>query len=75
MEESKRSLLIDSEFGIIETSAKLSSNVKKILYDEDLESRRKEVSFAKENMQELVKNIYKMSEALRIDVNEIIGRK
>lgn len=73
-DKSKRSLLIESEFEIIETSSKLAENVKQILYDEDIELRRKQIACAKENMQELVKNIEKMCDALRIDVNEVIGR-
>ena len=38
--ESKREQLIDAEFGIIQATGKISTNVKNILYLEDLEERK-----------------------------------
>ena len=51
--------------------SKLSSNVKKIIYDENLDIRKEERKKAKENMQAVIIDIKNMAEALKIDINEI----
>ena len=47
--KSNRELLIEAEFNMIENTTKLSSNVKKIIYDENLDIRKEERKKAKEN--------------------------
>ena len=42
-------LLTEYEFNMIENTTKLSSNVKKIIYDENLDIRKEERKKAKEN--------------------------
>ena len=56
---------------MIENTTKLSSNVKKIIYDENLDIRKEERKKAKENMQAVIIDIKNMAEALKIDINEI----
>ncbi|MBQ2836259.1 MAG: hypothetical protein IJE68_05440 [Clostridia bacterium] len=72
MKESKREQLIDAEFGLIETTGKISENVKNILYLEDLNERKSNIEKVKENLRYLYAEMSKMSDALRIDLNEII---
>ena len=69
--KSNRELLIEAEFNMIENTTKLSSNVKKIIYDENLDIRKEEIKKAKENMQAVIIDIKNMAEALKIDINEI----
>lgn len=69
--KSNRELLIEAEFNMIENTTKLSSNVKKIIYDENLDIRKEERKKAKENMQAVIMDIKNMAEALKIDINEI----
>ncbi len=69
--KSNRELLIEAEFNMIENTTKLSSNVKKIIYDENLDIRKEERKKAKENMQAVIIDIKNMAEALKIDINEI----
>ena len=69
--KSNRELLIEAEFNMIENTTKLSSNVKKIIYDENLDIRKEERKKAKENMQAGIIDIKNMAEALKIDINEI----
>lgn len=75
MKQSKREQLIDAEFGIIQTTGKISENVKNILYLEDLEERKSNIEKVKDNLSNLYEEMLKMSEALRIDFNEIINKK
>ena len=70
--ESKREQLIDAEFGIMQTTGKISGNIKNILYLEDLEERRTHIEKVKENLGQLYVEMSRISEALRIDLNEII---
>lgn len=72
MKESKREQLIDSEFGLIQTTGKISGNIKNILYLEDLEERKAHIEKVKENLRELYVEMSRISDALRIDLNEII---
>ena len=67
--KSNRELLIEAEFNMIENTTKLSSNVKKIIYDENLDIRKEERKKAKENMQAVIIDIKNMAEALKIDIN------
>ena len=69
--KSNRELLIEAEFNMIENTTKLSSNVKKIIYDENLDIRKEERKKAKENMQAVIIDIKNMAEALKIDIIEI----
>ena len=72
MKESKREQLIDAEFGIMQTTGKISGNIKNILYLEDLEERKANIEKVKENLGDLYAEMSRISEALRIDLNEII---
>ena len=72
---SKREQLIDAEFGIMQTTGKISANVKNILYLEDLEERKSHIEKVKENLGELYEEMLKMSDALKIDLEEIIKNK
>ena len=60
--KSNRELLIEAEFNMIENTTKLSSNVKKIIYDENLDIRKEERKKAKENMQAVIIDIKNMAE-------------
>lgn len=75
MAQTKREQLIDAEFGIIETTGKISENVKNILYLEDLEERKSNIESVKQNLSNLYEEMTKMSKALRIDLDEIINKK
>ena len=70
--KTKREQLIDAEFGIIQTTGKISGNIKNILYLEDLEERKAHIEKVKENLGDLYAEMSRISEALRIDLNEII---
>ena len=74
MAQTKREQLIDAEFGIIEATSKISGNVKNILYLEKLEERKSNVENVKDNLANLYSEMVKLSDALRIDLNEIIKK-
>ena len=71
---SKREQLIDAEFGIIQATGKLSGNIKNILYLEDLEERKSNIEKVKENLSDLYKEMLSISDALRIDFNDIVKK-
>ena len=71
---SNREQLIDAEFGIIQTTGKISGNIKNILYLEDIEERRANIEKVKENLGELYLEMTKISEALRFDIEEVIKK-
>ena len=73
--KSKREQLIDAEFGIIQATGKISESVKNILYLEDLEERKSNIEKVKENLGDLYLEMLKLSDALRIDLDEIIKNK
>ena len=73
--KSKREQLIDAEFGIIQATGKISENVKNILYLEDFEERKANIEYVKQNLSNLYQEMYQMSEALKIDFDEIINKK
>ena len=73
--KSKREQLIDAEFGIIQATGKISENVKNILYLEDLEERKANIEYVKQNLSNLYQEMSKMSEALKIELDEIINKK
>ena len=75
MKMSKREQLIDAEFGIIEATSKISGNIKNILYLEDLEERKANIEKVKDNLGDLYAEMLKMSEALRINLDEITNNK
>ena len=71
---SKREQLIDAEFGIIQATGKISGNVKNILYLEDLDERKSNIEKVKDNLKDLYVEMLKISDALRIDLDEIIKK-
>ena len=73
--QTKREKLIDAEFGIIQATGKFSENVKNLLYLENIEERKSNIEIVKENLSDLYKEMAKMSEALKIDLDEIINNK
>lgn len=73
--KTKREQLIDAEFGIIQTTGKISENVKNILYLENLDERKSNIECVKENLGDLLVEMAKVSDALRIDFDEIIKNK
>ena len=75
MKKSKREQLIDAEFGIIQATGKISESVKNILYLEDLEERKTNIEGVKQNLSNLYEEMTKMSEALKINLDEIINKK
>lgn len=75
MKQSKREQLIDAEFGIIQATGKISGNIKDILYLEDLEERKYKIEKVKENLEKLYGEMLRVSDALRIDFDEIINKK
>lgn len=74
MAQTKREQLIDAEFGIIQATGKISENVKNILYLEDFEERKMNIEKVKENLGDLYKEMLSVSDALRIDFDEIIKK-
>ena len=72
---SKSEQLIDAEFGIIQTTGKISENVKNILYLEDLNQRKSNIENVKENLVNLYVEMLRISDALRIDLDKIIKDK
>ena len=74
MKESKREQLIDAEFGIIQTTGKISGNIKNILYLEDLDERKAHIEKVKENLGELYVEMSRISEALRFDLEDVIKK-
>ena len=72
--ESKREQLIDAEFGIMQATGKISRNVKNILYLENLEERKSNIEDVKQNLSKLYTEMLRMSDALRIDFDEIIKK-
>lgn len=71
---SKREQLIDAEFGIIQATGKISGNIKNILYLEDLEERKNNIEKVKGNLESLYTEMLKLSDALKIDLDEIIKK-
>lgn len=69
-----REQLIDAEFGIIQTTGKISGNIKNILYLEDLEERKAHIEKVKENLGELYVEMSRISEALRFDLEDVIKK-
>jgi len=74
MKTSKREQLIDAEFGIIQATGKISGNIKNLLYLEDLEERKANIQKVKENLEDLYREMLSLSEALRIDFDEIVKK-
>ena len=73
--ENKREQLIDAEFGIMALTGKISGNVKDILYLEDIDKRKENISKLEENLGELFVEMIRMSDALRLNFDEIIKDK
>jgi len=71
---SKREQLIDAEFGMIQATGKISGNIKNLLYLEDLEERKANIQKVKENLEDLYREMLSLSEALRIDFDEIVKK-
>lgn len=69
-----REQLIDAEFGIIQTTGKISGNIKNILYLEDLEERKAHIEKVKENLGELYVEMSRISEALRFELEDVIKK-
>ena len=74
MAQTKREQLIDAEFGIMQATGKISGNVKNILYLEDIEERKSNIEEVKENLENLYEEMLKLSDALRIDFEEIVKK-
>lgn len=73
--DNKREQLVDAEFGIMSLTGKISGNVKDILYLENLSERKESISKIKENLGELFVEMIRMSDALRLNFDEIIKDK
>lgn len=73
--ENKREQLIDAEFGIMSLTGKISGNVKDILYLENINERKANILKIKENLGELFVEMMRMSNALRLNFDEIIKDK
>lgn len=73
--ENKREQLIDAEFGIMALTGKISGNVKDILYLEDVNERKENVSKIKKNLGDLFVEMMRISDALRLNFDEIIKDK
>lgn len=74
MAQSKREQLIDAEFGMIQTTGKISENVKNILYLENLKERKMNIENVKENLKDLYGEMLSISDALRIDFDKIVKK-
>lgn len=70
----KREQLLDGQFALMQTTGKITGNIKDILYLEDVQERRKKIKNIKQNLEELVKDIYIISDALRIDFEEVLNK-
>ena len=73
--KSKREQLIDAEFGLIQTTGKISGNIKNILYLENLEERKAHIEKVKDNLGDLYVEMLKMSDALKINLDEVVKNK
>lgn len=73
--ENKREQLIDAEFGMISLTGKISSNVKNILYLDNIDERKDNVSKLEENLGDLFVEILRMSDSLRLNFDAIIKNK
>ncbi len=73
--ENKREQLIDAEFGIMAVTGEISSNVKNILYLESIDERKENIEKIKENLGELFVEMIRMSDALKLNFDEIIKDK
>ena len=73
--ENKREQLIDAEFGIMALTGKISGNVQDILYLEDVNERKENVSKIKKNLGDLFVEMMRISDALRLNFDEIIKDK
>lgn len=70
----KREQLIDAEFALMQITGKITGNVKDVLYLEDINERRNKIQDIKQNLGELIDEIYLISDALRIDIEDIIRK-
>ena len=70
----KREQLIDAQFMLMQISGDISGNVKDVLYLEDIHERRRKIQDIKHNLEKLVDDIYVISDALRIDFDDVIKR-
>lgn len=73
--ENKREQLIDAEFGIMAVTGKISSNVKNILYLESIDERKENIQKIKNNLGDLFVEMIRMSDALKLNFDEIIKDK
>lgn len=73
--KNKREQLIDAEFGIMSLTGKISGNVKNILYLENIDERKENITKIKDNLGELLVEMIRVSNALKLDFDEIIKNK
>ena len=74
LNSNKREQLIDAQFEMMQITGHITGNVKDILYLEDLNERRSKIQDVKQNLKKLVDDIYLISDALRIDFNDVIKK-
>ncbi len=75
IKENKTEQLIDAQFGIIDSTGKISGYVKNILYLEDKTERVKSINKVEEELSNLIEEIISISDALRIDLKKIVTDK
>ena len=73
--KNKREQLIDAEFGIMSLTGKISGNVKNILYLENIDERKENITKIKDNLGNLLVEMLRVSNALKLDFDEIIKNK
>lgn len=73
--KNKREQLIDAEFGIMSLTGKISGNVKNILYLENIDERKENITKIKDNLGDLLVEMIRVSNALKLDFDEIIKNK
>lgn len=70
---SRKDKITKAQFDIIQTTGKISGEVKDILTYEDRNKIIECIGNVNENLKELISGIRDLSEALNLDFNKIIG--
>lgn len=65
--------MIEAQFKMIEITGKLSGYVKDIISSEEKMEMIEKINQIDENLKKLMKEVYKMSDALNLDFQQIIG--
>lgn len=70
---SRKELLTEAQLAMIQTTGKISGEVKEILTCEDKNKMLQSIDKINSNLKELIVEIFDISNALNLDFNKIIG--